>query len=59
MQKHRGDKLPRICVAHAAMADSEVIANKSRLIKIDNQLAEENEGVYADEKRQNNLLALS
>jgi hypothetical protein len=58
VQKHGGDKLPGISVADAAITQAEIIANESRLIKLDTQLRDKDRQVRADQDQQDKALAL-
>ena len=48
VQKHRGDKLPGISLAHPAITQAKVSANESRLIVFDKELRDEDRDIRAD-----------
>jgi hypothetical protein len=58
VQKHRGDKLPGISVADAAITQAKIIADESRLIEFDTQLRDKDRQVRADQGQQDEALAL-
>ena len=58
VEKHGGDELPGVGVAHTAITDAEVIANESGLIGFEKKLHGKDRQVCADQRQENYPLAL-
>ena len=58
VEKHGGDKLPGVGVAHTAITDAEVIANEPGLIGFEKKLHGKDRQVCADQRQENYPLAL-
>jgi len=51
MEKHGGDKLPGVSVAHTVITDAEVIANEPGLIGFEKKLRGEDSQIRADQRQ--------
>ena len=51
VEKHGGDKLPGVGIAHTAITDAEVIANEPRLIDFEKKLRGKDGQVCADQRQ--------
>ena len=59
MEKDGGDKLPGVSVVHAAIAEGEIFADKTRLIAFEEKLRDEGGRIRGNQREQNNPVGLS
>ena len=58
IEQHRGDKLPRISIVDATIAQREIIAHKSWLKRVEKKLRDKTGYIQADQRQQNNASVL-
>src|SRR5229473_5905269 len=58
MQKHGGKKLPCVCVMNATSTDGKKVANKIRIVALEEQLCDKHRDVRADNCQQRDSLLL-
>src|SRR5229473_2580549 len=59
MQKHGGKKLPCVCVMNATSTDGKKVANKIRIVALEEQLCDKHRDVRADNCQQRDSMELT